>query len=88
MLERFFFLGVGVSLCQNDSVNYSPAEILCTTQVIAIVTDRLTDSAIIGDLHYAASHGIPVYIILNQRSFQENFTPNRLKHPVSHVLLI
>lgn len=57
---------------------------LCTTQVIAIVTDRLTDSAIIGDLHTAASRGVPVYVILNQRSIQENFTLNRLRHPVSH----
>ena len=55
-------------------------------QVIAVVTDRLTDGAIIGDLHIAASRGVPVYIILNQRSIQENFTLNRLKHPVSHPL--
>ncbi|XP_070758930.1 protein FAM83E isoform X2 [Enoplosus armatus] len=51
------------------------------SQVIAIVTDRLTDVAIIGDLHDAASRGVPVYIILNQRSIQENFTLNRLRHP-------
>ncbi|KAI4827156.1 hypothetical protein KUCAC02_030574 [Chaenocephalus aceratus] len=50
-------------------------------EVIAIVTDRLTDSAIIGDLHKAASRGVPVYIILNQRSIQETFTLNRLRHP-------
>lgn len=55
-------------------------------QVIAIVTDQLTDSAIISDLHRAASRGVPVYIILNQRSIQENFTLNRLRHPVSHLL--
>lgn len=60
-------------------------DILCTMQVIAIVTDRLTDCTIIGDLHNAASRGVPVYIILNQRSIQENFTLNRLRHPVSHV---
>nr|XP_012773908.1 protein FAM83G [Maylandia zebra] len=50
-------------------------------QVIAIVIDRLTDSAIIGDLHSAASRGVPVYIILNQRSIQEKFSSNRLWHP-------
>ncbi|XP_019214808.1 uncharacterized protein fam83e isoform X7 [Oreochromis niloticus] len=50
-------------------------------QVIAIVVDRLTDSAIIGDLHRAASRGVPVYIILNQRSIQEKFSSNRLCHP-------
>lgn len=55
-------------------------------QVIAIVTDQLTDSAIISDLHSAASRGVPVYIILNQRSIQENFMLNRLRHPVSHLL--
>ncbi len=54
-------------------------------QVIAIVTDRLTDGAIIGDLHTAASRGVAVYIILNQRSIQENFTLNRLRHPVSRI---
>lgn len=57
-------------------------------QVIAIVTDRLADGAIIGDLHNAASRGVPVYIILNQRSVQENFTLNRLRHPVSQLLQI
>ncbi|XP_036415628.1 uncharacterized protein fam83e [Colossoma macropomum] len=51
------------------------------TMLIAIVTDRVTDSAVIADLHCAASRGVPVYIILNQRSVQENFNPNRLRHP-------
>uniref|UniRef100_A0A3B4BH79 Scaffolding anchor of CK1 domain-containing protein n=1 Tax=Periophthalmus magnuspinnatus TaxID=409849 RepID=A0A3B4BH79_9GOBI len=51
------------------------------TQVIAIVTDRLTDAAVIGDLHNAASRGVPVYIILNQRSTHES-TIQRLRHPV------
>lgn len=55
------------------------------SQVIAIVTDHLTDGAIIGDLHGAASRGVPVYIILNQRSIQENFTLNRLRHPNMQV---
>ncbi|CAJ1050537.1 uncharacterized protein LOC109980649 [Xyrichtys novacula] len=58
------------------------------TQVIAIVTDRLTDGAIIGDLHKAASRGVPVYIILNQRSIQENFTLNRLRHPNMQVRVL
>ncbi|XP_037303666.2 protein FAM83H isoform X2 [Pungitius pungitius] len=57
-------------------------------QVIAIVTDRLTDNAIIGDLHAAASRGVPVYIILNQRSIQENFTLNRLRHPNMRVRVL
>lgn len=52
-------------------------------QVIAIVTDGLTDCTVIGDLHSAASRGVAIYIILNQRSIQENFTLNRLRHPVS-----
>ncbi|KAM6927211.1 protein FAM83E [Xenentodon cancila] len=58
------------------------------TQVIAVVTDRLTDSAVISDLHMAASRGVPVYIILNQRSLQENFTLNRLKHPNMRVRVL
>ncbi|XP_069546683.1 protein FAM83A isoform X2 [Brachyistius frenatus] len=58
------------------------------SQVIAIVTDRLTDGAIISDLHYAASRGVPVYIILNQRSIQENFTLNRLRHPNMRVRVL
>ncbi|XP_033994986.1 protein FAM83D isoform X1 [Trematomus bernacchii] len=57
-------------------------------EVIAIVTDRLTDGAIIGDLHKAASRGVPVYIILNQRSIQENFTLNRLRHPNMQVRVL
>ncbi|XP_033482899.1 uncharacterized protein fam83e [Epinephelus lanceolatus] len=57
-------------------------------QVIAIVTDRLTDGAIIGDLHNAASRGVPVYIILNQRSIQESFTLNRLRHPNMQVRVL
>ncbi|RVE73307.1 hypothetical protein OJAV_G00046650 [Oryzias javanicus] len=50
-------------------------------KLIAIVTDSLTDNAIINDLHMAASRGVPVYIILNKRSAQENFTLSRLRHP-------
>lgn len=52
-------------------------------QVVAIVTDRLTDCAVIADLHAAASRGAAVYVILNQRSVQENFTVKKLRHPVS-----
>lgn len=55
-------------------------KIQAATQVIAVVTDRLTDCAVIRDLHSAASRGVPVYIILNQRSVQEN-TLARLRHP-------
>ncbi|XP_040014939.1 protein FAM83E [Xiphias gladius] len=58
------------------------------SQVIAVVTDRLTDGAIIGDLHNAASRGVPVYIILNQRSIQENFMLNRLRHPNMRVRVL
>ncbi|XP_072238042.1 protein FAM83D [Leuresthes tenuis] len=57
-------------------------------KVIAIVTNRLTDSAIIGDLHNAASRNVPVYILLNQRSIQENFTLNRLRHPNMRVRVL
>ncbi|XP_031706977.1 uncharacterized protein fam83e [Anarrhichthys ocellatus] len=57
-------------------------------QVIAIVTDRLTDGAIIDDLHDAASRSVAVYIILNQRSIQENFTLNRLRHPNMRVRVL
>ncbi|XP_070693309.1 uncharacterized protein fam83e [Pempheris klunzingeri] len=57
-------------------------------QVIAIVTDRLTDGAIIDDLHNAASRGVPVYIILNQRPIQENFTLNRFRHPNMQVRVL
>ncbi|CAG5979907.1 unnamed protein product [Menidia menidia] len=57
-------------------------------KVIAIVTDGLTDSAVIGDLHNAASRSVPVYIILNQRSFQENFTLSRLRHPNMRVRIL
>ncbi|XP_060925162.1 protein FAM83E [Limanda limanda] len=58
------------------------------TRVIAIVTDSLTDGAIIGDLHKAASRAVPVYIILNQRSIQEDFTLNRLHHPNIRVRVL
>ncbi|CAB1459543.1 unnamed protein product [Pleuronectes platessa] len=58
------------------------------TRVIAIVTDSLTDGAIIGDLHNAASRAVPVYIILNQRSIQEDFTLSRLHHPNIRVRVL
>ncbi|XP_062400375.1 protein FAM83G [Sardina pilchardus] len=57
-------------------------------KLIAIVTDSLSDSTVIGDLHSAASLGVPVYIILNQRSVQENFTPHRLRHPNMRVRVL
>ncbi|KAM4741593.1 protein FAM83A isoform 1-T2 [Anableps anableps] len=56
--------------------------------VIAVVTDQLTDNTIIFDLHTAASRGVAVYIILNQRSLQENFTLNRLRHPYIRVRVL
>ncbi|XP_054877862.1 protein FAM83E [Poeciliopsis prolifica] len=56
--------------------------------VIAVVTDQLTDNVIIFDLHQAASRGVPVYIILNQRSLQQNFTLNRLRHPYMQVRVL
>lgn len=57
------------------------------TQVIAMVTDKLTDCAVILDLHSAASRGVPVYIILNQRSTLEN-TLIRLRHPNIRVRVL
>ncbi|XP_030634147.1 protein FAM83E [Chanos chanos] len=58
------------------------------SKVIAVVTDRLTDSAVIGDLHSAASRGVPVYIILNRRSVQENFTVHKFRHPNIKVRML
>ncbi|KAJ8400716.1 hypothetical protein AAFF_G00394850 [Aldrovandia affinis] len=49
-------------------------------KLIAVVTDTLTDSAVIGDLIGAASRGVPVYVILNMRTAQSNSTCLRLKH--------
>ncbi|XP_028854577.1 protein FAM83E [Denticeps clupeoides] len=57
-------------------------------QLIAIVTDRLTDSAVIDDLHKAASYGVPVYIILNQRTAELDFTLTQLRHPNIKVRLL
>uniref|UniRef100_A0A671LRD7 Protein FAM83E-like n=1 Tax=Sinocyclocheilus anshuiensis TaxID=1608454 RepID=A0A671LRD7_9TELE len=51
------------------------------TKLIAVVTDKLSDSAVIGDLQNAASRGVPVYIILNKRSVEENCFLHRLQHP-------
>ncbi|KAK2915196.1 protein FAM83D-B isoform X2 [Channa argus] len=58
------------------------------SQVIALVTDRLTDRSIIADLHKTASRGVPIYIILNQRSTEENFTLSRLMHPNIRVRVL
>ncbi|XP_056885649.1 protein FAM83A isoform X3 [Takifugu flavidus] len=58
------------------------------SKVIAIVTDRLTDCAVIGDLHSAASRGVAIYIILNERSIQETFTLRKLRHPNMRVRVI
>ncbi|KAM4582408.1 uncharacterized protein fam83e [Fundulus diaphanus] len=56
--------------------------------VIAIATDQLTDNTIISDLHTAASRGVPVYIILNHRSLQENFSLVKLRHPNIRVRVV
>ncbi|KAJ8260032.1 hypothetical protein GJAV_G00176310 [Gymnothorax javanicus] len=48
--------------------------------LIAVVTEKLTDSAVIGDLNGAASRGVPVYVILNKRSAHDGFTSPRLIH--------
>ncbi|XP_055725994.1 LOW QUALITY PROTEIN: protein FAM83D [Salvelinus fontinalis] len=58
------------------------------SKVIAMVTDRLTDSTVIGDLRTIASRGVPVYIILNQRSSQENLPHHRLRHPNIQVRVL
>uniref|UniRef100_H3DBD0 Scaffolding anchor of CK1 domain-containing protein n=1 Tax=Tetraodon nigroviridis TaxID=99883 RepID=H3DBD0_TETNG len=55
------------------------------SKVVAIVTDRLTDCAVIADLHSLASRGVAIYIILNQRSIQENFMLEKLRHPVTLI---
>nr|XP_046192106.1 uncharacterized protein fam83e isoform X3 [Oncorhynchus gorbuscha] len=57
-------------------------------QVVAMVTDRLTDSTVIEDLRTIASRGVPVYIVLNQRSSQENLHPHRLRHPYIQVRVL
>lgn len=67
--------------------SFGVRDVVFPLQVIAIVTDRLTDCAVIGDLHSAASRGVAIYIILNQRSIQETFTLKKLRHPVSHIQL-
>lgn len=67
--------------------SFGVRDVVFPLQVIAIVTDRLTDCAVIADLHSAASRGVAIYIILNQRSVQETFTLKKLRHPVSHVRL-
>uniref|UniRef100_A0A9J8BXN5 Family with sequence similarity 83 member E n=1 Tax=Cyprinus carpio carpio TaxID=630221 RepID=A0A9J8BXN5_CYPCA len=51
------------------------------TKLIAVVTDKLSDSTVIGDLQNAASRGVPVYIILNRRSVEENCFLHQLQHP-------
>ncbi|KAK9966839.1 hypothetical protein ABG768_003928 [Culter alburnus] len=51
------------------------------TRLIAVVTDKLSDKAVIGDLQNAASRGVPVYIILNRRSAEENCSSHQLQHP-------
>ncbi|KAM4587219.1 uncharacterized protein fam83e [Odontesthes bonariensis] len=94
-IKPFFVLGASVAVHTNPPAEGEPPvrEVIRrhfqkARKVIAIVTNRLTDSAIIGDLHNAASRNVPVYILLNQRSIQENFTLNRLKHPNMRVRVL
>ncbi|XP_029103481.1 protein FAM83E [Scleropages formosus] len=56
--------------------------------VVAVVTDRLTDNTVIGDLCAAASRGVPVYIILNLRSAQQSCISQRLKHQNIRVRIL
>ncbi|XP_073682379.1 protein FAM83H [Garra rufa] len=58
------------------------------TKLIAIVTDKLSDNIVIADLQNAASRGVPVYIILNKRSVEENCFLHRLQHPNIKVRLL
>lgn len=57
-------------------------------KLIAVVTERLSDHAVIVDLQYAASRGVPVYIILNQRSVEENCFSHQLQHPNIRVRVL
>ncbi|XP_066547060.1 protein FAM83D isoform X2 [Amia ocellicauda] len=50
------------------------------SRLIAVVTDRLTDSMVISDLLNAAARGVPVYIILNRRDLLEHCFLGRLRH--------
>ncbi|XP_075997553.1 protein FAM83A isoform X2 [Genypterus blacodes] len=94
--ERFSWQGRGsVTVHTNPPAEEQPhiREIIRrhlqkASKVIAIVTDKLTDGAVIKDLHNAASRGVPVYIILNQRSTQEKFMLNWLRHPNMQVRVL
>ncbi|XP_051956964.1 uncharacterized protein LOC127625677 isoform X2 [Xyrauchen texanus] len=57
-------------------------------KLIAMVTDKLSDSAVIGDLLSTAARGIPVYIILNQRSVENNCSSHQLQHPNIRVRVL
>ncbi|KAI1890483.1 hypothetical protein AGOR_G00154170 [Albula goreensis] len=56
--------------------------------LIAVVTDRLTDGAVINDLRTAASRGVPVYIILNKRSVHDSCTSPGLNHEKIRVRIL
>ncbi|KAJ7998506.1 hypothetical protein DPEC_G00205630 [Dallia pectoralis] len=58
------------------------------TKLIAMVTDRLTDDAVIGDLHTMALQGVAVYIILNRRSIHDTMKHHRLRHPNIRVRVL
>ncbi|XP_051529471.1 uncharacterized protein LOC127426600 isoform X2 [Myxocyprinus asiaticus] len=57
-------------------------------KLIAMVTDKLSDSAVIGDLLSTAARGVPVYIILNQRSVEKNCSSHQLQHPNIRVRVL
>uniref|UniRef100_A0A8C6SZP4 Family with sequence similarity 83 member E n=1 Tax=Neogobius melanostomus TaxID=47308 RepID=A0A8C6SZP4_9GOBI len=60
---------------------------LQTATQVCLIMLCIYDCAVIGDLHNAASRGVPVYIIINQRSAQEN-TLVRLRHPNIQVRVL
>ncbi|KAK7119100.1 hypothetical protein R3I94_021069 [Phoxinus phoxinus] len=87
--ERYSWMDMGrVEVYTNPPVEQEPSirEVLRTllqgaTRLIAVATDKLSDNVVIGDLRNAASRGVPVYIILNRRSAEENCSSHQLQHP-------
>ncbi|XP_067287969.1 protein FAM83G [Pseudorasbora parva] len=87
--ERYSWMDMGrVEVFTNPPVEQEPSIravlrrlLQGANKVIAVVTDKLSDNAVIGDLRNAASRGVPVYIILNRRSAEENCSMHQLQHP-------
>ncbi|XP_056324031.1 uncharacterized protein fam83e [Danio aesculapii] len=87
--ERAMWMDTGrVNVYTNPPTEQSPSirEVLrrliqAATRLIAVVTNELSDNAVINDLQNAASRGVPVYIILNKRSVEEKCSIHRLQHP-------